>query len=131
MVTVLINLAWFVALLAIISLLATYFFMDDFQKCYKFIIFNKKNIMLRYVRKNINFFQNNNLTHLLPVMSQFEYNNLVIYMQHQKNDVMITDKHLNVLLFSKSKQSKQIYKLLIEKYPELKEIKFENVNKND
>ena len=76
MVTVLINLAWLVAIIVIISLLATYFFMNDFQKCYKFIIFNKKNIMLRYVRKNINFFQNINQTNLSPEFSQFEYNNL-------------------------------------------------------
>lgn len=131
MVTVLINLAWLVAIIVIISLLATYFFMNDFQKCYKFIIFNKKNIMLRYVRKNINFFQNINQTNLSPEFSQFEYNNLVIHMLHKENDVIVADKHWNVLLFSNSKQSKQIYKLFIEKYPELKEIKFEHGNKND
>ena len=62
MTTVLINLAWFVAILVIISLLATYFFMDDFQKSYNFIFFNKKNIMVRYIRKYLNYFQNTNKT---------------------------------------------------------------------
>ena len=56
MVTVLINLAWFVALLAIISLLATYFFLDDFQKCYKFIIFNKKKYHVEICKKKYKFF---------------------------------------------------------------------------
>ena len=131
MVTVLINLAWLVAILVIISLLATYFFMDDFQKSYNFIFFNKKNIMVRYIRKNLDYFQNANKTSSLRDYSQFEYNNLIIHMLHKENDVIVTDKHWVVLLFSESKQSKQIYKLFIEKYPELKEIKFENVNKND
>jgi DNA helicase TIP49 (TBP-interacting protein) len=120
MITVLINLAWMVAILVIISLFATYFFMDDFQKSYNFIIFNKKNIMVRYIRKYLDYFQNANKTSSLRDYSQFEYNNLIIHMLHKENDVIVTDIHWVVLLFSENKQSKQIYKLLIEKYPELK-----------
>jgi hypothetical protein len=109
-----------VAILVTISLFATYFFMDGFN-CYNFIIFNRRNILVKYIRKNLEYFEHVSIKSTnknLSIIHYFQYNNICIHILN--GDVIVLNKKWESMLNYGTKQSKQLYNLLIEKHPYIK-----------